>query len=64
MIGQLFPMEGSKSDSADNPLRRQREEITADIEEDLLERWRVPACRSALHFDAGQRPQAIVPNGV
>ena len=38
-IGRLFPMEGSKFDSVDNPLRRQREEITADIEDDLLERW-------------------------
>ena len=38
-IGRLFPMEGSKFDSAGNPLRRQREEITADIEKDILERW-------------------------
>ena len=38
-IGRLFPMEGSKFDSVDNSLRRQREEITADIEDDLLERW-------------------------
>ena len=40
-IGRLFPMNGRKFDSADNPLRRQRETITADIEEDLLERWTV-----------------------
>lgn len=38
-IGRLFPMEGSRFDSADNPLRRQRDEITVKIEEDLLERW-------------------------
>ena len=38
-IGRLFCMEGHKFDSAGNPLRRQRETITADIEEDLLERW-------------------------
>ncbi|MDD9990792.1 MAG: hypothetical protein OXP75_03245 [Rhodospirillales bacterium] len=40
-IGPLSCMEGRKFDSADNPLRRQRETITADIEEDLLERWTV-----------------------
>ena len=39
-IGRLFPMEGHQFDSADKPLRRQRETITADIEEDLLERWK------------------------
>ena len=38
-IGPVSCMEGSDFDSADNPLRRQREEITADIEDDLLERW-------------------------
>ena len=38
-IGRLFPMEGHQFDSADKPLRRQREGITADIEKDLLERW-------------------------
>ena len=38
-IGRLFPMEGSKFDSVDNTLRRQREEITAKIEKDILERW-------------------------
>ena len=37
-IGRLFTMKGSKFDSADNPLRRQREEITAEIEQDILER--------------------------
>ena len=40
-IGRLFSMEGRKFDSAGNPLRRQRESITAKIEEDLLERWTV-----------------------
>ena len=40
-IGPVSCMEGRKFDSADNPLRRQRETITADIEEDLLERWSV-----------------------
>ena len=38
-IGPVSCMEGSDFDSADNPLRRQRETITADIEDDLLERW-------------------------
>ena len=38
-IGPVSCMDGSKFDSADNPLRRQRETITADIEDDLLERW-------------------------
>ena len=41
-IGRLFTMKGSKFDSADNPLRRQREEITAEIEQDILERWTAP----------------------
>ena len=38
-IGPVWCMEGSEFDSVDNPLRRQREEITADIEDDLLEWW-------------------------
>ena len=38
-IGRLFSMEGHQFNSAGNPLRRQRETITADIEDDLLERW-------------------------
>ena len=38
-IGPVWCMEGRKFDSAGNPLRRQREEITARIEKDLLERW-------------------------
>ena len=38
-IGPVWCMEGRKFDSAGNPLRRQREEITAKIEKDLLERW-------------------------
>ena len=38
-IGPVWCMEGSEFDSVDNPLRRQRETITADIENDLLERW-------------------------
>ena len=38
-IGPDSCMEGSEFDSADRPLRRQREEITAKIEKDLLERW-------------------------
>ena len=38
-IGPVSCMEGSEFDSADKPLRRQREEITADIEKDILERW-------------------------
>ena len=38
-IGPVWCMEGRKFDSAGNPLRRQREEITADIEKDILERW-------------------------
>ena len=38
-IGPVWCMEGSEFDSVDNPLRRQREEITADIEKDILERW-------------------------
>ena len=39
-IGPVSCMEGRKFDSAGNPLRRQRETITADIEDDLLERWK------------------------
>ena len=38
-IRPVSSMEGSEFDSADKPLRRQREEITAKIEKDLLERW-------------------------
>ena len=38
-IGPVWCLEGSEFDSVDNPLRRQREEITAKIEKDLLERW-------------------------
>ena len=38
-IGPVWCLEGSKFDSVDNPLRRQREEITAKIEDDLLEWW-------------------------
>ena len=40
-IGPVWCLEGSEFDSVDNPLRRQREEITAKIEDDLLERWTV-----------------------
>ena len=40
-IGPVSCMEGRKFDSTDNPLRRQREMITAKIEKDLLERWTV-----------------------
>ena len=39
-IGPVSCMEGRKFDSAGNPLRRQRETITAKIEKDLLERWK------------------------
>ena len=38
-IGPVSCMEGSEFDSADKPLRRQREEITAKVQKDLLERW-------------------------
>ena len=38
-IGPVWCLEGSKFDSVDKPLRRQREEITAKIEDDLLEWW-------------------------
>ena len=42
-IGRLFPMKGREFSSLHNDLRRQREKITAEIEEDLLERWKVSA---------------------
>ena len=38
-IGPVWCLEGSKFDSVDNPLMRQCEEITAKIEDDLLEWW-------------------------
>ena len=40
-IGPLFRMEGRQFRSGGNDLRRQRERITAAIEKDLLERWKV-----------------------
>ena len=42
-IGPLFRMEGRQFRSGGNDLRRRRERITAEIEEDLLERWKVSA---------------------
>ena len=39
-IGPLFRMEGRRFRSAGNDLRRQRERIAADIERDLLRRWK------------------------
>ena len=42
-IGRLFRMEGREFSSVHNDLRRQREKITAEIEEDLLKRWKVSA---------------------
>ncbi|MDE0001130.1 MAG: hypothetical protein OXQ29_00350 [Rhodospirillaceae bacterium] len=39
-IGRLFRMEGRRFRSAGNDLRRQRERIAADIERDLLRRWK------------------------
>ena len=39
-IGPLFRMEGRQFRSAGNDLRRQRERIAADIERDLLRRWK------------------------
>ena len=40
-IGPLYRMEGRRFRSGGNDLRRQREEITAKMEKDLLERWKV-----------------------
>ena len=38
-LGRLFRMEAPQFDSRNNPLRRQRERIAADIRNDILHRW-------------------------
>ncbi|MCY3754315.1 MAG: hypothetical protein OXG99_09540 [Alphaproteobacteria bacterium] len=38
-LGRLFRMEAPLFDSRHNPLRRQREEIGADIRSDIMRRW-------------------------